>query len=213
MTLPISARCGEFGLVDRSSSVEPTIRRRRRAPRMTVIAPARRPRPYGPPGSRLVARDPGQEVDRGAALDGIDEQRRQPIDGVVVATTRIDGLDRSPDRGFEEFRASTDARRRSRYSGIRIIGGRSWSASSMTSSDRRPLPERGSFIVEPISANSRTLRRSSSRFMTACRMTNDIRDRPSSSWLRWTRRSRSTWPSPSIPTRSAASMRCPISTA
>ena len=38
---------------------------------------------------------------------------------------------------------------------MRIIGGRSWSASSMTSSDSRPRPERGSFIVEPSSANSR----------------------------------------------------------
>ena len=61
---------------------------------------------------------------------------------------------------------------------MRIIGGRSWSASSMTSSESRPLPERGSFMVEPISANRRALRRSSSRFMTAWRMTNDIRDRP-----------------------------------
>ena len=32
---------------------------------------------------------------------------------------------------------------------MRTIGGRSMSASSMTSSDRRPLPERGSFMVEP----------------------------------------------------------------
>ena len=40
---------------------------------------------------------------------------------------------------------------------MRIIGGRSWSASSMTSSESRPRPERGSFIVEPSSANSRTL--------------------------------------------------------
>ena len=74
-------------------------------------------------------------------------------------------------------------------------------------------PERGSFIVEPSSANNRTRRRSSSRFMIAWRITKDIRDRPSSSWLRWTRRSRSTWPSPSSPTRSATSMRWPISTA
>ena len=29
---------------------------------------------------------------------------------------------------------------------MRIIGGRSWSASSMTSSDSRPVPERGSFM-------------------------------------------------------------------
>src|SRR6185436_671000 len=87
--------------------------------------------------------------------------------------------------------------RRSRYSGIRTIGGRSMSASSMTSSESRPRPERGSFIVEPSSAKSRALRRSSSRFMTACRITKLIRESPSSSWLRWTRRSRSTWPSPS----------------
>ena len=74
-------------------------------------------------------------------------------------------------------------------------------------------PERGSFIVEPSSANRRALRRSSSRFMTAWRITKDIRDRPSSSWLRWTRRSRSTCPRPSRPERSAMSIRWPISTA
>ena len=38
---------------------------------------------------------------------------------------------------------------------MRIIGGRSWSASSWTSRDSRPRPERGSFIVEPSSANRR----------------------------------------------------------
>ena len=66
----------------------------------------------------------------------------------------------------------------------------------MTSRPNRPWPERGSFIVEPSSAKSRVLCRSSSRFMTACRITKLILDRPSSSWLRWTRRSRSTWPRP-----------------
>ena len=91
------------------------------------------------------------------------------------------------------------SRRFSRYSGMRIIGGRSWSASSLTSSDRRPRPERGSFIVEPSSANRRARRRSSSRFITAWRITNDIRDSPSSSWFRCTRRSRSTWPRPLEP--------------
>ena len=103
--------------------------------------------------------------------------------------------------------------RRSRYSGIRIIGGRSRSASSMTSRPRWSSPKRGSFIVEPSSAKRRARRRSSSRFMTAWRMTKLIRESPSSSWLRWIRRSRSTWPSPSRPARSAMSIRWPISTA
>ena len=74
-----------------------------------------------------------------------------------------------------------------------------WSASSMTSSESRPaagarqLHRRAQLREQP------RPRRSSSRFITAWRITNDIRDRPSSSWLRWTRRSRSTWPSPSMP--------------
>ena len=74
-------------------------------------------------------------------------------------------------------------------------------------------PERGSFMVEPSSANSRARRRSSSRFMTAWRITKLIRDSPSSSWLRWIRMSRSTWPRPSRPARSDGSIRWPISTA
>ena len=51
-------------------------------------------------------------------------------------------------------------------------------------------------MLDPSSANRRALRRSSSRFITAWRMTKLIRDRPSSSWLRWMRTSRSTWPRP-----------------
>ena len=44
-------------------------------------------------------------------------------------------------------------------------------------------------MVDPGSANSLARRRSSSRLVTAWRMTNDIRDSPSSSGLRCTRRS------------------------
>ena len=80
--------------------------------------------------------------------------------------------------------------------------------------ERQPVPARARQLHRRAQLREQARRRrSSSRFMTAWRITNDIRDRPSSSWLRWTRRSRSTWPSPSMPTRSAASMRWPISTA
>ena len=281
MTLPISARWGEFWLTERMSSVEPTTRpsstrheRRRPAGRHIALARA-------PPGGGLVERDALEEVDAGPARDRVDDQcgelrdrgtvrldvergdregrrfRHGPIrlpDSRPVTTSastrprsspiRRSGPDvartanrtdhaadslpaspcilaglavphlraepRSPDG---RFGPRLGPRRRSRYSGIRIIGGRSWSASSMTSSDSLSLARARQLHRRAELGEQPHLRRSSSRFMIAWRITNDIRDRPSSSWLRWTRRSRSTWPSPSIPTRSATSIRWPISTA
>ena len=192
-----------------TTAARPSSRRSQRArigrPRGSVASASRH---CQPPAASIATRVPSPPSASGARCRSSPGRARcQPSASARATWTLVSeplnesgAISTRSCRPVTSVRASPRwARRFSRYSGMRIIGGRSWSASSMTSSDRWSRPERGSFIVEPSSANRRTRRRSSSRFMTACRMTNDIRDRPSSSWLRWTRRRGRPGPGPRCP--------------
>ena len=176
---------------------------------------------------RVLALPAAGRGDRGQrALAAVGEGREQELvvgSGPAPARGQRPGdLDRG-ERALERVRGETRTVRHSlrisparfsRYSGIRIIGGRSWSASSITS---RPQPA----VAGPGQLHRRAELGEEAGLAPLLEPLHDgleddeahPADRPSSSWLRWIRRSRSTWPRPSRPTRSAASIRWPISTA
>ena len=106
-------------------------RRRRRAAR---AAARRRGRARAQPSASAP-----RDLDRGQrALERVGREQDR-----AAAASPLDGAQRptgSSDRHRRASRRARPVRRRSRYSGMRTIGGRSWSASSMTSSDSRPSP-------------------------------------------------------------------------
>ena len=157
-------------LDDRAARRRPTSQRAVTGRPIGSVAPRRPPRPSRPAAAiatsvpsppsasgasrssssgsgRAPSRRPApRDLDRGQrALERIrgDEDRERLGHDDRSAPDRLELAARR--RGAGSARPS--ARRRSRYSGIRIIGGRSWSASSMTSSD------------EPAAAGARQLHR------------------------------------------------------